>query len=533
MTLWDTYRAVAEARADHPAVVDQAGGALTHGQLVDRAARAGQGLRAAGLGAGDHLGVFLPNRVSWLVAALGAARAGVGVLGLNTRFRQAELDHLLEVDDVEVVLVADRFLGLDATELMAGLGRPPRLLIDGAPTDRTGSAMAWAEITAGGPPLDREGAPTDPLIGFTTSGMTGFPKVAMHTAAQTLDHATAVIESFGLDHTTVTLVPLPLCGAFGYTTAIPTLLAGGRVVLHETWDPNRAAADIVRHRVTWFSASDDMLLAVAASPSFQPDTTWATGGFADFTNAGPEAVRQLDQRTGGRTRLAGLYGSSEGFALMASFDHRAGTTERSANGGHLVAPTMAVRACDPDTGRPLAHHHPGELQFRGSNLIARYLDNPEATARAFTDDGWYRSGDLGHTIEPDQRGHQAFVYLARLGDSLRLRGFLCDPAEIERHLETHDRVDLAQVVGVSKPGAGDRAVAFVRLTDEPGGADGAGGTAEIGERALSEHCRQGLANYKRPERIVVVEEFPVTDGPNGIKIRKVELRDRAAVLLDG
>jgi fatty-acyl-CoA synthase len=527
-TLLDRYRSVVADDPDRVAVIDPDGTAVTAGQLVDRAERAGAGLLRVGLRRGRHLGVFLPNRSTWVVAALAASRAGVGVLGLNTRFREAELNHLLGLADVDTVVVADRFLGVDGPGLMAGLERPPRVLVDHDPQIAP-TPTSWSRVEAG--PAPETGGPSpqgragDPLIGFTTSGTTGFPKIAMHTGAQTVDHLDAAVASFGLGPTTVTLVPLPLCGAFGYTLTMATLLAGGRVVLHDTWDPDRAAADIGRHGVTFFSASDDMLLSVASSRSFDPVTTWRIGGFADFTNRGPEVVHRLDERTGGRTRLAGLYGSSEGFALMATFDHADPVEQRTANGGHLVGPAMAVRACDPETGRPLPHGQPGELQFRGPNLVDGYLDNPEATARAFTADGWYRSGDLGHTIEADRRGHQGFVFRARMGDALRLRGFLCDPAEIETHLERHPAVELAQVVGVSRPGLGDVAVAFVRLVDGGDGQDGSVTTD------LAGHCRRGLANYKRPARIVVIDEFPVTDGPNGAKIRKVELRERAELLL--
>ena len=114
------------------------------------------------------------------------------------------------------------------------------------------------------------------------------------------------------------------------------------------------------------------------------------------------------------------------------------------------------------------------------------------------------------------------MFLARLGDSLRLRGFLCDPAEIERHLEGHPAVQLAQVVGAHREGEGDVAVAFVQPTPD----------TTVSSEDLTEHCRHGLANYKRPAHIELVTEFPVTEGPNGTKIRKVELRDRAQQLLD-
>ncbi len=211
--------------------------------------------------------------------------------------------------------------------------------------------------------------------------------------------------------------------------------------------------------------------------------------------------------------MTGLYGSSEGFALMSGWEPTAAVADRSRSGGRLISETMEVRCCDPETGRELGHDEPGELQFRGPNLIEGYLGNPEATAAAFTGDGWYRSGDLGHTID-----ERTFVFLARLGDSLRLRGFLCDPAEIERHLEAHPGVTTAQVVGVERDG--DVAVAFVTA-----------GSTNPTEDELIAHCRAGLANFKCPARVIVVDAFPVTEGPNGTKIRKTDLRDRASALL--
>ncbi len=504
---------------DSTAVIDQQGTRLTHAELVEQAASAAAGLTELGLAPGRHLGVFLPNRSSWPVVALAAARAGIGILGLNTRFRQAELNHLLAVADVDVVLVASDFLGIDGPALMGDLDRSVQVIVDGAAPPPAG-AVGWRELLAAEPgPVT--GGPDHPLIGFTTSGTTGFPKVAMHDQRQALAHLRAVIDGFGLARRTVTLVPLPFCGAFGWTAAMPTLLAGGTVVAHETWDPDTAAEAIGRHGVTFCSCSDDMIIDLVASERFDPDTTWTSGGFADFTNAGPQAVAAAERASRGRTRLTGLYGSSEGFALMSCWPPDASLEERSRNGGHLVGRDMAVRCCDPETGEALPHGQAGELQFRGPNLITRYLANDEATAAAFTIDGWYRSGDLGTTIGQDHRGHEGFVYLSRLGDSLRLRGFLCDPAEIERHLERDERVDLAQVVGVRRAGVGDVAVAFVRPTEG----------AAVDESSLLAHCRSGLANYKRPERIEIVDEFPVTDGPNGVKIRKVELRHRAAELL--
>ncbi len=519
MTFWDSYRRLADAAPDALAVTDQQGTVLTHGELCHAAEQTAAALAATGLGPGDHLGVFLPTRASWAVLALATARSGIGVLGLNTRFREAELNHLLAVAEVDSVVVTDSFLGIDGQALMAGLDRPVSTILDSTIVREVGDDHSTVDP---GPP---EGRADHPLIGFTTSGTTGFPKVAMHDQQQTFSHMRSVASAFSLSDSSVALVPLPFCGAFGYTVAMATLLAGGSIVLHETWDPDVAAAAIAEHGITFASASDDMLSALVASDRFVSPSTWTDGGFADFTNSGRQAVIAVEAAAGDGIRLTGLYGASEGFAMMSTWDRDLPQGERCRNGGYLVGPDMSVRCADPETGALLAHDEPGELQFQGPNLVTGYLNNPEATARAFTADGWYRSGDLGQTVGPDARGHGGFIYLARLGDTLRLRGFLCDPAEIEKHLENHPSVDLAQVVGVKRPKVGDVAVAFVRLVtdsaDEP----------STDEAELIEHCRVGLANYKRPERVLVVDEFPVTDGPNGVKIRKVDLRDRATELL--
>ncbi len=489
-------------------MIDQQGASLTHAELSQAAAAFSTTLAARGLKRGDLIGAFLPNRVGWLVAVLGASHLGVGVLGLNTRFRKAELDHLLGVAEIDAVIAPSDFLGLDCWALFSELER---------------SVEVWDEPDVGARTQTERSAPSgqlsDPLIGFTTSGTTGFPKIAMHDQSQVVVHHLNAIEAFGYTAEAVVLIGVPLCGTFGFSTAAATILAGGTAVLHETWDVHAVAVAIAEHGVTRMKATDDMLIGVLETGKVTPTTTWTEGWTADFTNNAVLARDLASQATGGRLVLSGIYGSSEGFAMMSHFAG-APDDERIQAGGVLAGDGMDVRAVDPDTGATLAANVPGELHFRGPNLITGYLNNPDADATAFTADGWYRSGDLGFTLERSPDVRPAFVFLSRMGDSLRLRGFLCDPAEIEKHLERHPAVDLAQVVGARGEDGADRAVAFVRLVEGP-----AAFTAL--REDLHVHCREGLANYKRPEHIEFVDEFPVTEGPNGMKIRKVELRERA------
>jgi len=148
--------------------------------------------------------------------------------------------------------------------------------------------------------------------------------------------------------------------------------------------------------------------------------------------------------------------------------------------------------------------------------MAGYLNNSEATAEAMTADGWFRTGDLAY-------GEGAsFVYLSRMKDSLRLRGYLVDPTEIESFLTTHGSVGAAQVVGIHREGRGDVAVAFVLPRDGEAGS----------EQELISYCANGISNYKVPSRIVFLDQFPEIAGPNGVKIQKNKLRELADTLIE-
>ncbi len=530
-----TFAAVADRRPDAVALVDQRDRTLTFGELATAVEQSTSSLRALGLGPGSVLGIFEPNRVEWMIAALAGAAIGAQAIGLNTRFRTAELDYLLHIGRVDAVLAPDQFLGVQPGALLSTIADSPTVLADGDPGafDERFAPVAWSEVETGAiegspggslpapiPTADALGAM--PWCGFTTSGTTGHPKLAVHSQAGTLHHMQSVIAAFELGDDTVSLVPLPLCGVFGFTTALATLLAGGTTILHETFDAGAAARAIARHGVTFTNGADNMIEAIFDQPDFDgANTSWTTGVYADFTNTGAQVAERAEIITDGRLRLSGVYGSSEGFALMSRWPPHEPLAQRARNGGRLVSEQLEVRCADPGTTDVKPHGEPGELQFRGPGMIDGYVSHPDApdtltaTEAAFTDDGWFCTGDLGYTTDD-----RAFVYNARLGDSLRLRGFLCDPTEIERHLEQHPSVDLTQVVGVDRPG-GEVAVAFVRLYPDA--------SPEVVDE-LRASCRSGLANYKMPDQIVIVDDFPVTDGPNGIKIRKVDLRTRAAEL---
>ena len=487
---------------------------VTYAELAEESARAAAGLRRLGFRRGERLALWLPNRPEWLALLLGAARLGVVAVAINTRYRAAELAYVLRVSGARGVAVQPGFLGLDFLGILQQPDGPRLEHVIAVGDHVPDGCVPYQALLAHGPLTD-PGDPGDLAATFTTSGTTASPKLAAHDQGGCVHHAQAAASGLGLGEEDAMLCALPLCGVFGFNGALAALAGGARVVLQDPYEPDEAARLLAEHRVTHFYGPDTMLRAVLASPAFDPAASrWRWGGFANFTGGSVELLREAEARAG--VPLVGLYGSSEGFALLSMWRQDQPAEERALAGGYPVSPEYQVRTGDPETGEPLGHGQDGELQLRGPNLAREYLANEEATKAARTPDGWFRTGDLGRTQEDG-----SFVYLARLKDSLRVRGYLVDPAEIEEHLQRHPAVDLAQVVGVTREGEGDLPVAFVRL--RPGAA------ADPGD--LLEHCRRSIAAYKVPRALKVVDAFPVTDGPNGDKIQKVRLRELAEEVL--
>jgi fatty-acyl-CoA synthase len=177
----------------------------------------------------------------------------------------------------------------------------------------------------------------------------------------------------------------------------------------------------------------------------------------------------------------------------------------------VVGPDVEVRVTDPVTEDVLGLGVEGELEFRGPNVVDGYLG---ADPDVWTADGWFRSGDLGVLVDDG-----VFAYVCRMGDALRLRGFLVDPAEIEVRLAAHPAVHTAKVVGVSGDDGATVAVGFVTL------ADGAPGDEAPGD--LRAWCAEVLAPFKVPVAVHVLDEMPTTSGTNGVKIKKQVLADLA------
>jgi fatty-acyl-CoA synthase len=206
---------------------------------------------------------------------------------------------------------------------------------------------------------------------------------------------------------------------------------------------------------------------------------------------------------------------SEVQALFARQRDQAPAGVRGKPGGFPVGEDYEVRVRDPDNDRLLAAGESGELEFRGPSLMAGYFGDDAATHAAVSADGWVKSGDLGRLV-----GDGSFLFESRIGDVLRLGGFLVAPSEIEAHIQLLPGIEGCQVVGARGAG-GLKVVAFVTL--RPG--------AAFDEAAVKRFCAEGLARFKVPERCAALDAFPTTPSANGTKIQRVKLREMARALL--
>jgi len=509
-----------------PALIER-GKTVSFAALADVSRRVAGGLSRLGVAPGDRVALWLPSTSAWLSIFFACAQLGAIAIAVNTRFRSHELTDVLARSGAKVLVFWPGFKGIDFGDTLAAcdahaLERLQCVVAyseDGMPAlpSLAGKAVIdYATLSSGEPLAENRAQAEAACVMFTTSGTTNAPKFVLHSQRAVIGHALDVARAFAIDAESKLLLIPPLCGVYGFCSVMAALAACRPAILSPVWDPEQAARDIVAHGITHASGTDDAVVQLLAqSQAGHPFPSLRFFSYAPFNPSLADIVERADARG---MKLVGLYGSSEVQALFARQHEDAPLAQRQVAGGLPVSVRVRVRARDPQTATLLPHGEAGELEFYAptSSMIG-YFGDAAATSRAYTDDGYFRSGDLGYT-QPDGR----FVFLARIGDSLRLGGFLVSPAEIESVMQEMPGIAGCQVVGIPAQD-GLEPIAFVVL--EAG--------ANLDERAAIRHVAARLARYKVPRRIFAIDAFPVTPGANATKIQKHKLRDMAQQLVRG
>src|SRR5215470_12135286 len=465
------------------------------GGLLDESRRVARGLADLGIGKGDRVALWLPNIPAWLALYFACARLGAIAVAVNPRFRSAEIADIVGRSGARLLALWPNFRRIDFLGILgevdrAALDRLERIIVYGGAEPGGGRVhgkpvIAYDALSTR-PPFERDlgDGPVGSVI-FTTSGTTSAPKFVLHDHYSVVSHAGAVAHSYGYDQPgTVLLQALPLCGVFGFCQAIAALAGGAVTILPPTFEAEGAASLIDRHAVTALNGTDELfarLLAVRAAA--EPFRSVRACHFAAFNPTLAGIAAEAQQRG---LSLSGLYGSSEAQAFFSRQRPEAPIEARARPGGFPVGEAYGIRVRDPDSGDLLRPGESGEIELCGPSLMAGYFGDDEATGRAVTDDGWFRSGDLGRL-----EGDGSFVFETRMGDVLRLGGYVIAPAEIEDYVRRFPGIAACEAVGAVGEG-GLTAVAFVTLN--PG--------AALDEAALHQFCAAGLARFKVPARCV-------------------------------
>ncbi|MFO1114965.1 MAG: AMP-binding protein [Beijerinckiaceae bacterium] len=473
-------------------------------------------LAAQGIGRGDVVAVWLVNRLEWMTLLFACARLGAIVAAVNTRYRAADVAHVVGLSGARMLVLEPGFRSIDFRAILGGLDKAavPALeklaIVGPAELAAPWSCIRFDAFERRLAPPAAQGDCDIPVLLFTTSGTTKGPKLVAHSQATLSGHALSIGKALGLsgrDHSALAM--LPFCGTFGMASALAFFAAGAPIHVLDAFDVEPALRILKEERITHSFGSDEMfrrLLAATDEPKPFPHAQ--VFGFAAFQPGWREFAAAADKRG---LPLRGLYGSSEVQALFSIGRADVAFEDRIECGGWPMSPQARVRIRDTESGELAAPGVSGEIEIDAPSRFLGYFRNPEATAEATTMDGFFRTGDIGRL-----RADGSFIYETRAGDAMRLGGFLVGPGEIEDELKACPGVADAQVVAIDLKGQA-RCAAFV--IPQAG--------AELREEALIAHVRDRLAGYKVPARVFFVEAFPVTDSANGVKIQRAKLRAMA------
>lgn len=501
----------AALRGDHPAVVyaphDRPPQSLTYAEFHEQARRVAAALLRRGLRPGERVLLHMDNGIEFLLAWCGCGLAGLVAVTTNTRLSEDELRYCADHGGVVAALTqpglaelvgraAPRLRWTAVTSHDGGEPAPPALRPHGA--DRFDALLETA--APAGPPAAT--GPGTPLAIQYTSGTTSRPKAVLWTHANALwaGRVSAAHEGLRPDDVHLCVLPLFHTNALSYST-LATLWIGGTLVLQPRFSSSRYWAVALRHGCTWASmmAFCYRALAQVERPPRHAFRQWGTA-FSD----------PLVHRTFGIPTIS-WWGMTEtlthGLVGVPHLPVRDGMIGRA-------APEYGVRIVDDD-GRPVEPGGTGTLQILGVpglSLFACYDGDAEATARAYTPDGWFDTGDQ---IRVHDDGLLQFA--DRRKDMLKVGGENVASSEIERVIGALPFVAEVAVIGRPHPMLDEVPVAFVLPragAPEP--------QARLAELVL-ERCRAELAAFKVPHEVHAVDEFPRA---NVNKIAKSRLRDQ-------
>jgi len=487
---------------------------ITYGDFHGRVEALARALLAAGVRKGDRVATLATPHPDYFIAFLASASIGAIWLGVNPRYSAEEMKYVIGDAEPCVLLARTRIgdRGYDA-EISAMRGAAPSIgrvvVLNGDPLAE--GIESLASFVAGGIVVDdatlagarADCGGRDPCLLVYTSGSTGRSKGALLHHQGIVEFSRAQNRAWPLAVSRfLNYFPVNHVGCV-VDISSPTLAAGGCIVFMEQFSPAAALELLQRERITAWASVPSTFQMQLALPEFSTYDLSSVQLIIWEGAAMPvEAIRALRAV---QPRMASNYGMTETTSAI-TIVHPTDDLDQLADTVGFPFDGVEVRLIDGD-GAVVAPGEPGEVQTRSIYNMLGYWRRPADTAKAFTPDGFFRTGDVA-VQRPDGR----YRIVGRIKEMFKSGGYNVYPREVEDVIEAHPGVSMAAVV--SRPDALWQEVGVAFIVPQ----------ATLDTEELERHCRERLANYKIPKEFVVCAELPLL--PIG-KIDKVALARRA------
>jgi fatty-acyl-CoA synthase len=519
-TIGANFAETAAEYGDRDALVDvRAGRRWSYSELLSAVRRLATGMVRAGIGAGDRVGIWAPNRWEWVLVQYATAEIGAVLVTINPAYRAGELEYALRQSGVAMVIAAPGFKGVDYAPMLAEVApRCPSLSDVVFMESERWDQLAGAQADPGA--LTKIAASqrnSDPVNIQYTSGTTGYPKAATLSHRNILNNGYLVGELLEYTEQDRIGVPVPFYHCFGMVMGNLAATSHGAciVIPSPVFDPAATLQAVQDERCTSLYGVPTMFIAELGLPDF---ADYRLDSLRTGIMAGSPCPAEVMRRVIEHMHMPGVsicYGMTETSPVSTqtrtddSLARRVGTVGR-------VGPHLEIKVVDPVSGETVPRGAAGEFCTRGYSVMAGYWNDPEKTAEVIDADGWMHTGDLAAM---DADGYVQIT--GRIKDIVVRGGENISPREVEEFLYTHPDIVDGHVIGVPDDRYGEELMAVVKLRD---------GAPALTTEGLREFCAGRIARFKIPRYLWIVDEFPMT--VTG-KVRKGEMREQAIEYLRG
>jgi fatty-acyl-CoA synthase len=494
--------------------------------------RVAKGLIRLGVKKGDHVSIWAYNVPEWVVLQFATAKIGAVLVTVNTNYKSAELEYILNQSDSSTLFLVKSFKDTDyvatVNEVVPELAGSEAGSLSSTKLpflknvvfigDETPSGMLNFEAVAsmGDEVSDDELAAVEATLDCHdvinmqyTSGTTGFPKGVMLTHFNIVNNGFNIGECMKFTDKDRLCIPVPFFHCFGCVLGVMACVTHGTAMVPvEIFDPLTVLRTIEKERCTAVHGVPTMFIAELEHPDFPKfDLTSLRTGIMAGSNCPIEVMKKvISQMHAGEITIA--YGQTESSPVITQTRTDDAIELRVATVGRAL-PDVEVKIIDIETGAELPPGKQGELCTRGYLVMKGYYKMPEETARAIDADGWLHTGDLAVM---DENGYCKIT--GRIKNMIIRGGENVYPREIEEFLYTHPKISDVQIYGVPDRKYGEQVMAAVILKKGE----------DMTEDEVRDFCRGKIANYKIPKYVKFVDSYPMTASG---KIQKFKLREMA------